>query len=119
MRMWMCPTNILCQKHLMGEHGEIHKHRHNFVKRHSVVGRIIPVVQIEPESMQSRHDALALEMTNRGYNHKSPYEMPDISYLHQDLRKAKVDVDSSTEDLINRCPDCKKRYYEVTSMEEN
>lgn len=109
LRMWMVDTKILCKKHLLGEHGEIHKHRHNFVKTHRIDGRIFPQVQIEPMSMKSRHDELAKEMLCRGMNHNSPYEMPDLSYLPDTHRFAKVDVKLSLNDLLNRCPECVKR----------
>ena len=58
MRMWGIDPKFLCQKHLIGEHGEIHKHRHNFVKKHKITKRITPIVQIEPENMQKRHEDL-------------------------------------------------------------
>lgn len=109
MRMWMISPKLLCKQHLLGEHFEIHKHRHNFVKKHSIEKRISPVVQIEPSSMKKRHDMLAKEMVKRNYNHKSPYEMPDISYLTKEQRHAKVDLNNSIKDLIKRCPECKKR----------
>ena len=35
MRMWMISPEWLCRKHLIGEHGEIHKH-------HSIAKRIAP-----------------------------------------------------------------------------
>jgi len=101
MRMWMVPPRLMCKQHLLGEHGEIHKHRHNFVKGHSIEGRR---GQIEPESMQTRHDELAEEMLRRGMNHKSPYELPDLS--HYDLDGFVVDVESSYEDLVGRCEEC-------------
>lgn len=69
MRMWMIDPSLLCR---MGCHGEIHKHRHNYVKKHRIDGRIYPVVQIEPASMKIEHDRLAEEMIKRGYNHQSP-----------------------------------------------
>lgn len=105
--MWMVSPKLLCKKHLLGEHGEIHKHRHNFVKRHSISKRI-QLNQIEPSSMFSRHEELAFEMLKRGYNHQSPYSMPDISYLPANEMNYKVDVNSSYQDLITRCPDCNK-----------
>lgn len=101
MRMWMVNPEILCRKHLLGEHGEIHKHRHNFVKGHKMNGR---AKQIDPASMQSRHDKLAIEMRSRGYNHESPYEQPDLS--NYDLSIFNVDVQESLGDLANRCEDC-------------
>lgn len=106
MRMWMINPQLLCRKHLLGEHGEIHKHRHNFVKQHRIDRRIDPIVQIEPSSMQSRHDELAKEMVRRGFNHNSPYEQPDISYLQPHQKFAKVDINNSIKDLIIRCPEC-------------
>lgn len=108
MRMWMIDPKLLCRKHLLGEHGEIHKHRHNFVKQHSITNRISPVVQIEPASMEKRHDELAKEMLRRGYNHQSPFEQPDISYLPKHEREAKVNLEKSFEDLKTRCPECCK-----------
>ena len=109
MRMWMLPPEYLCRKHLLGESNEIHKHKHNFEKHHSIKGRIFPIVLIEPENMKSRHDELAQEMIRRGYNHNSPYEQPDLSYLPDDQRYAKVDLEYNLNDLCERCPECRER----------
>jgi len=106
--MWMVNPHFMCNQHLLGEHGEIHLHRHNFVKQHSIRGRIEPVVQIEPMAMKVRHDRLAVEMTLRGMNHKSPYEMPDISYLPDEHRLATVCIPISVRDLSQRCQECRK-----------
>lgn len=103
----MVDPKLLCRKHLLGEHNEIHKHRHNFIKKHSIKKRI-ELGQIEPKSMKTRHDQLALEMIRRGYKHESPYQMPDISYLPIEYINFTVDIDKSHEDLINRCEDCKR-----------
>jgi len=108
MRMWMINPKFLCKNHLMGEHFEIHKHRHIFLKKYSIAKRISPIVQIEPASMKKRHDELVREIIRRKYNHNSPYEMPDISYLTEAQMNAKVDLDYSLKDLNNRCPECKK-----------
>lgn len=109
MRMWMIKPELLCGKHLLGEHGEIHKHRHNFEKKHKITKRISPVVQIEPASMEVRHNALAVEMIARGFNHNSPYEQPDLSHLNNEERFAKADLSISILDLKNRCPECANR----------
>lgn len=109
MRMWNINPKLLCRKHLLGEHGEIHKHRHNFVKQHRIDKRISPVVQIEPENMKKRHDELASEMIRRNYNHNSPYEQPDLSYLSSNERYAQIDTNISIIDLVLRCDECKDR----------
>ena len=108
MRMWMCDPKLLYRKHLLGEHGEIHKFKHTFVKKHKK-DKYIENNCIEPSSMQKRHDELAEELLRRGYNHQSPFEAPDISYLPEDQRNYKVDVKTSLKDLCERCPDCRAR----------
>jgi len=109
MRMWGVNPELLCRQHLLGEHNEIHKHRHNFVKKHSITKRISPIVQIEPENMKKRHDQLVEEMIRRGYNHNSPYEQPDLSHLAPKERFALINMDVSINDLMIRCPECAKK----------
>ena len=106
MRMWMVEPELLCRKHLLGEHGEIHKHRHNFVKRHNMEGR---KGQIFPTLMQMRHDELAIEMAKRGYNHNSPYQQPDVTYLEV---FPLPNIEANKEDLCTRCTECKQRIYQ-------
>jgi len=112
MRMWMVNPKLLCNQHLCGEHGEIHKHKHNFVKGHRMHGRLNPVVQIEPSKMGQRHDELAEEMLRRGMNHKSPYEQPRIDHYGNEVINARVDINISLKDLCERCPRCKERIEE-------
>jgi hypothetical protein len=109
MRMWGINPKLLCRNHLLGEHNEIHKHRHNFVKMHSIAKRITPIVQIEPENMKVRHDALVEEMISRGYMHNSPYEQPDLSHLKPEERFAKINPNISVSDLKSRCTECASR----------
>jgi hypothetical protein len=59
--------------------------------------------------MEKRHNELVQEMISRGYNHNSPYEQPDISYLKPEERYAKVDIGVSVSDLRKRCPECESR----------
>lgn len=100
----MVEVKLLCNRHLLGEHGEIHKHRHIFVKGYSVAGRI---GQIEPAAMGERHDALAAEMLRRGHRHESPYKQPDL--CGYDLAGFVVDRDLSLRELSRRCDACGER----------
>lgn len=108
----MIPPDQLCDKHLLGEHGEIHKFRPSFVKGVRIDGRISPVVQIEPASMKARHDALTAEMERR-FNKKydSPYEQPDLTRYPEDQVNAKADIERNKLDLARRCPDCFARMF--------
>ena len=105
----MVEPSVLCKNHLLGCHYEIHKHRHNFEKHHSMTGRIFPIVLIEPDHMQDYHDKLVIEMIARGYNHKSEYIQPDISYLPIGQQHARADIEYNLKDLCQRCEECKKR----------
>lgn len=110
MRMWMgVPPTQLCKKHLLGEHNEYHKHRHIFVKKHSIKGRLHPEAQIEPLKMKERHDMIAEEMINRGMKHNTPYEMPDLSYLPKNQLNTKVDQIKTIMLLHDKCKYCRER----------
>jgi hypothetical protein len=105
--MWMIDPKLMCRQHLLGEHNEIHKHRHNFVKGHKIDGRITGNA-VEPLSMEKRHDELVDEMLTRGYNHHSPYEQPDISHYPPEQQNIKVNIVDSKIMLMNRCDECRQ-----------
>lgn len=107
--MWMIDPKYLCDKHLLGEHGELHKFRPSFIRQYSIAGRVTGKIQIEPIAMESRHNILAEEMLRRGMNHKSPYAQPDITYLPQAYAMARVDPLVSAQDLKERCELCKAK----------
>lgn len=114
MRMWTgIPVQILCRKHLLGFHNELHKFKPSFVKKFSIKGRIFPIVQIEPQYMEIAHNELAEEMIRRGYNHNSSYKLPDLSYLPDNQRYAKADAGYNIADLFDRCVDCYQRYLDM------
>ena len=106
----MIDPSLMCDKHLFGEHGEIHKFRPSFVKGVSINGRIAPVVQIEPMSMKTRHDELTAEMTRRkNKQYFSEYEQPDLSKYDESKVSVKADVMSNIRDLVCRCENCKSK----------
>ena len=95
----------LCRQHLIGDHGELHKHLHVFIRKYSIAGRR---GQISPLYMKSWHNALAAEMTNRGYNHKSKFQQPNLTYLPYEDLVGKANEEEVLEKLQN-CPECRKR----------
>lgn len=117
----MINPKLLCDRHLLGEHLELHKHLPSFKKRHSISNRVSPVVQIEPLSMQSRHDMLAEEIGKRwpkNNPHRSPFPVDIktlLEYLPERERSVKVDLSISETDLCNRCPSCRERILRETS----
>ena len=104
MRMWMLPVHFMCQQHRLGEHAEIHKHRHVFEKGQSIQGRVSPIVQIEPLNMRLRHNLLMLTFKT----HKFDYTMPDLSAYPDSQINVEVDIEYNLNDLYNRCSKCRK-----------
>ncbi len=102
MRMWMVQPDLLCRKHLMGEHVELHMLVGSLNKGKSVKGFVDDGL-IEVQSVRDRHEQLAVEMLRRGYNHKSP--LPEFdSFI-----AGSVNVSDNIEELKRRCSDCKER----------
>jgi len=108
MRMWMVPVNKMCNKHLLGEHVEIHMFVGSIKKNISIEGYIKNDL-LEPKSIYTRHNAIAKEMEKRGFHHKSP--LPKVS-LHAKTIKPhinyKINIKKSYSDLLMRCANCRK-----------
>ena len=74
MRIWDIRPNKLCRNHLLAEHRELHaiwviltKNKKGY-RNHPETKRW----QGKLKALYMRHQALANEMKERGYNHKSP-----------------------------------------------
>jgi Pyrimidine dimer DNA glycosylase len=68
MRMWMVDPEVLCRRHLLGEHVELHMAAAWIAKDRSVAGWAESNC-LEPLSIGRRHAELAEEMGRRGYRH--------------------------------------------------
>ena len=104
MRMWMLPPQVMCRKHLLGEHVEMHMFAGSMIKGVSMDGYIENGLMDAP-LLRQRHDELVAEMEKRGYNHKSPMQ-DEVDALLFDHDK-KPDVDWNIIDLATRCLDCR------------
>ena len=56
--------------------------------------------------MEFRHNELVKEMLKRGYKHDSPYVQPDMGYLNNYERSAKVNKYVSVQKLM-QCQKCR------------
>ena len=106
--MWMVKPELMCNKHLIGEHGELHKFLNSWKKKFSIDGRIKGNA-IEPLSYKNRHDVLVEEMIRRDMNHKSPLKQPNFNYLPIKQINFKVNVNKNYKELVSRCNNCKNR----------
>lgn len=105
MRMWGVNPKLLCQRHLLGEHVEMHMFVGTLQKKISVEGYTSTGL-VDLTKLRSRHAELMLEMRNRRMNHKSP-----LPALPRRLPKhtGTIDVQRNLEELKRRCPDCRAR----------
>jgi hypothetical protein len=102
MRMWMVNPKLLCRQHLLGEHQETHSFVGCIRKGTSLKGYIENGL-IEVHNLKKRHQQLAKEMIERGYNHKSP--LPEF----KDYECGRIDREENINELRKRCSECQKR----------
>lgn len=115
MRQWLVDPKIMCQKHLCGEHLELHM-TIGTIKKGIKIDGYLKNNLLEPRSIYERHKILAEEMLRRGYNHKSPLNESDcecILNLKNEQQYWEIDKESALNDLISRCPECEKRLKET------
>ena len=74
MRIWDLPPKKLCRAHLLGEHRELHAIWSVLVKGKKGYARHPETLRWKGKlrALYGRHDALVIEMSNRGYRHRSP-----------------------------------------------
>lgn len=120
MRMWMVNPEILCQKHLCGNHVETHMFLGHLLKRKRVDGYIKNNL-FEPEYLKKNHDELANEMIRRGYHHNKDLDFDEdevYSYMGEEYRNHKIDKKAALVELLRRCPECKLRFYKMFVLEK-
>ncbi|MCF8019837.1 MAG: pyrimidine dimer DNA glycosylase/endonuclease V [Vallitaleaceae bacterium] len=114
MRMWLCDPKILCQKHLCGEHVEMHMFLGSLKKGKKIDG-FLKNNLFEPRTLAQRHEVLKKEMIGRGYNHNSDMceeECECVLDLPMEKQYWEVDRKKALRDLLDRCPECSKRFSE-------
>lgn len=99
MRMWMVDPDLMCDRHLLGEHVEIHMLAGSIRCNKAIDGFMHGLVN--PKLMEARHDALAQEMTRRGMRHKSPIATVDYRGAC-----GEISVQDNLKELTRRCPRC-------------
>lgn len=113
MRQWMVDPRIMCRQHLLAEHYEIHMYVGAANKGINLQGYYDADV-IEPQSFESRHDELVLEMQARGYGHKSPFKPLTVKLPDHFMNR-----EASLKELLKRCEHCRHRYEKFIAAQDN
>ncbi|MGH9521359.1 MAG: pyrimidine dimer DNA glycosylase/endonuclease V [Terriglobales bacterium] len=99
--MWMVNPRLMCRKHLLGEHVELHMLAGS-LRRGTGMRGFIENKLIELHSMRRRHTELVREMERRGFRHASPLvRVPN-------RRGGRVNRTANLMELARRCADCRK-----------
>lgn len=128
MRMWMVPPETLCMRHLLGEHGEIHKFlamckiadksgssKQIRAYRHAETLIRSGMIETICDRAETRHSFLTIEMVKRGYNHQSPFPLNEWHNKVEPIAGSwSVNRYRAEVDLHRRCKECAERfaYYE-------
>lgn len=74
MRIWDISPKRLCRNHLLGEHRELHAVWSVLTKGKKGYARHPETLRWKGKlkALYGRHEALVTEMSNRGYQHRSP-----------------------------------------------
>jgi len=102
MRMWMVSPRVMCRKHLLGEHLELHMLNGSLSRGKSIAGFLAKRL-LEPTALAYRHRELVKEMLNRGYKHASPLVAVND---RKKFSAFKVDKVESLKELARRCKAC-------------
>lgn len=100
--MWGVNPALLCDKHLLGEHVEMHMLVGALKKGISTRG-YEETGLVKLSKIRARHNALAAEMKRRGMNHRSP--LPRIA----GRRGGWIDETANLRELKRRCSECRRR----------
>jgi hypothetical protein len=100
MRMWMVNPRLMCRKHLLGEHVELHMFVAAIRRGLSLQGYLDKKL-FEPHNVVRRHDDLVGELERRGYRHRSP--LPEFV----PVRAGRINRRENLAELARRCAQCR------------
>lgn len=102
MRMWMIDPELMCDKHLLGEHVETHMICGCLEKGKNIDG-FLKKGLVNPFQVHDRHNHLVEEMVKRCFMHLSPLKYPQYDIF------VDIDADANLKELARRCPKCRER----------
>jgi hypothetical protein len=111
--MWLTDPRLMCRKHLLGEHVEIHMFIGTIKAGKNLKGYIDKGL-VSVDKIITRHDELVAEMIRRGYKHNSFITIAEHEMLWNYLCKHKdevylIDSLNNEIELVNRCEECRKK----------
>ena len=97
----MVDPRLMCRKHLLGEHVELHMLVGSMRKGTSLEGFFANRL-LETHNIERRHEQLVREMKRRGFQHASPLKNVPRR------RGGRVDRRANLVELARRCKQCRQ-----------
>jgi hypothetical protein len=114
MRMWNVPVVMLCNKHLLGEHVEMHMFVGCLMKNKKLNSYINKGL-VDLFNLPDRHRKLSEEMSRRGMHHRSELLWVETWLNDYWPKWGEIDISKNIDTLTNRCSNCRK-LYEANSL---
>lgn len=111
--MWMVNPVYMCDRHLLGEHVEIHMLVSSIGMGRNI-GGFLERKLVDPSSALRRHEEIVGEMLKRGFRHTSP--LRGVERIQHLLVSNPLDAEANLTELLSRCQRCRQRYREVRSL---
>jgi hypothetical protein len=108
MRMWCVNPKLMCDKHLLGEHLEVHMFFNIILERKMTLHGYVSSGLLDSTKLVGRHKELVEEMESRGFNHQSPLATGGDVDIAMKFWPGKVDAVGNYEILRKRCARCFK-----------
>lgn len=108
MRMWMVDPRLLCLRHLLGEHRDVHQLVGCLRLGRSIKGHLMKRY-IDPSSIYMRHSELEKELEKRGAHLKSPLNVVECVAFGHWHGVGFIDQGKSLFELSTRCEKCRFR----------
>lgn len=110
-QMWMVNTKILCKKHLLKEHDDIHFFI-NEIARGISLHNYVYNNKLEMQSLRNRHEEITREMASRAMEHTTP--LPVLSWscveeVFEDIYHKRINARDTFKELLKTCKTCRRR----------
>lgn len=104
--MWNVEPKLMCRKHLLGEHFEMHCFV-GHIKQGKKYNGFLKNGMLEIHNIKNRHDQIVNEMEKRGYKHNTPLN------FFTNLIEGKIDEENNINILYSKCSECRRIMEEV------
>ena len=109
-RMWAVHPKVMCRKHLMEEHNNLHKFV-GMINKDTDLSKYREERFLDPKALPHRHGLIIKEFQRRGIKHTTPLSSKDINTVKLDWNDTRNKLDSYKDinEMYDNCKQCRRR----------